>query len=109
MPIEPKACNGMGFVHGGVLFALGDIAFGAASNFGQPTGTVTLSSNVQFLSPGKDGPLIAEAKCIRSGKHIVVYNVDIHDAKGVHVLHGTYEGFRTDFAFTETKAEKSGE
>ena len=35
MPIEPKACNGMGFVHGGVLFALGDIAFGAASNFGR--------------------------------------------------------------------------
>ena len=109
MPIEPRACNGMGFVHGGVLFALGYIAFGAASNFGQPTGTVTLSSNVQFLSPGKDGPLIAEASCIRSGKHIVVYNVDIHDAKGVHVLHGTYEGFRTDFAFTETKDEKSGE
>ena len=32
MPIEPKACNGMGFVHGGVLFALGDIAFGAAGH-----------------------------------------------------------------------------
>ena len=109
MPVTDMTCNGMGFVHGGILFSLGDIAFGAAANFGQATGTVTLSSNVQFLAPGKHGPLVAEARCIRAGKHILVYNVDITDARGQLVMHGTYEGFRTDFAFTETKAEKSGE
>ena len=110
MPITDITCNGMGFVHGGVLFSLADIAFGAASNYGPKTGTVTLSSNMQFLAPGRHGPLVAEANCIRSGHHIVVYSVDIRDANGLLLAHGTFEGFRTDFAFTvpnedETKDE----
>ncbi len=103
MPITDITCNGMGFVHGGVLFSLADIAFGAASNFGEKTGTVTLSTSMQFLAPGRHGPLVAEANCIRAGRHIVVYSVDIHDANDLLLAHGTFEGFRTDFAFTNLK------
>lgn len=107
MPLTEKTLNGMGFAHGGVIFSLADIAFGAASNFGEKTGTVTLSANIQFLNPGKDGPLVGEARLIRGGRHIVVYSIDITDARGILVAHGTYEGFRTDFAFTNFAKDKA--
>ncbi len=103
MPVQPeKCCNGMGLVHGGVLFSMADVAFGAAANHGEKTGTVTLSANVQFLMPGQFGPLVAEARRLRGGRHIVVYSIDIHDAQSTLLFHGTFEGFRTDFAFTES-------
>ncbi|MDO5537336.1 MAG: PaaI family thioesterase [Desulfovibrionaceae bacterium] len=104
MPVTDITTNGMGFVHGGVLYSLADIAFGAASNFGEKTGTVTLSSHISYLSPGRKGPIVAEAKALRTGRHVVLYNIDIHDADGRHLAHATFEGFRTDFAFTNVKA-----
>ncbi len=103
MPITEITRNGMGFVHGGVLFSLADITFGAAANFGQKTGTVTTSSNMNYLVPATKGPIVAEAKCIRHGHHIVIYDVNVYDADKVLVCHGTFQGFRTDYSFSNIK------
>ncbi len=99
MPVSEKTVNRMGFVHGAVIYALADIAFGVASNHGEETGTVTLSSHISFLSPGREGPLTGEARCLRKGRRIVVYDVDIKDARGRLLAHATFEGCRTDFSF----------
>lgn len=101
MPLSPQAnnLNGMGFAHGGAIYALADIAFGVASNCEESTGTVTLSSSIQFLETGRGGPLVGEATLIRGGRHVVTYNVTIHDAAGTLVATATFQGYRTENAF----------
>ena len=56
MPITQKVKNGMGIAHGGAIFTLADIAFGAACNSDARTGVVSLSTSIQFLAPGRDAP-----------------------------------------------------
>lgn len=58
MPITQKVKNGMGIAHGGAIFTLADIAFGAACNSDARTGVVSLSTSIQFLAPGREGPLL---------------------------------------------------
>lgn len=82
MPITQKVKNGMGIAHGGAIFTLADIAFGAACNSDARTGVVSLSTSIQFLAPGREGPLVAEARLVRGGKHVVTYDVDVKDAGG---------------------------
>ncbi len=103
MPVTDTMLNGVGIVHGGVLFTLADIAFSAAANFGGKRGTVTLSSHMNFLAAGRKGPLVAKAKCIRSGRHIAVYNVEIFDADNVLLARGTFEGFHTGMDIQKTE------
>ena len=67
MPITQKVKNGMGIAHGGAIFTLADIAFGAACNSDARTGVVSLSTSIQFLAPGREGPLVAEARRVSSG------------------------------------------
>ena len=45
MPITQKVKNGMGIAHGGAIFTLADIAFGAACNSDARTGVVSLSTS----------------------------------------------------------------
>ena len=57
MPITQKVKNGMGIAHGGAIFTLADIAFGAACNSDARTGVVSLSTSIQFLAPDARGRL----------------------------------------------------
>ena len=101
MPITQKVKNGMGIAHGGAIFTLADIAFGAACNSDARTGVVSLSTSFQFLAPGREWPLVAEARLVRGGKHVVTYDVDVKDAGGILVAHCTAQGYRTDFPFVK--------
>lgn len=56
MPLTPDHRNGHGFAHGGAIFSLADVAFGAAANAGKLTGVVSLSTAIEFLRPAKPAP-----------------------------------------------------
>ena len=103
MPISLPIVNGMGVAHGGALFTLADIAFGAASNCEEETGTVTLSTSIQFLAPGRMGPFTAEARLVRGGRRIVTYDVDVRDADGTLLVHAVTQGMKTDRPFKVVK------
>ena len=62
MPLTENHKNGMGVAHGGAIFSLADVAFGAAANAGRETGVVSLSTTIEFLRPGKTGQ-IGRASC----------------------------------------------
>jgi len=83
--ITEKHLNPMGTVHGGVIFSLADTMGGrAAMTYGTPV--VTLSSNINYLNPGKDTAYIeAEANVIRNGKTTSVVDVMIRSAEGVDI------------------------
>jgi acyl-CoA thioesterase len=81
LSIGEELVNFHGLTHGGVIFALGDIAFAAAANsFGQVA--VALNVAINFLKPSRAGDrLVAEARLRHEGGPTVLYAVSIKDAR----------------------------
>lgn len=96
MPLDESVRNGMGVAHGGSIFALADVAFGAAANAGRTCGVVSLTSSIEFLRPGKTGPLVAESRRIRAGQHVQNYEVLVYDGSGALIARVMASGFQTD-------------
>lgn len=96
MALTKNHCNGVGMAHGGAIFSLADVAFGAAANGAYDHAVVTLSSNIIFLQPGRVSPLVAEARVIRRGAHIANYDVIVRDGAGTEVARSQSSGFLTD-------------
>ena len=81
MPLAKAQMNGVGLAHGGALFALADVAFGCASN---SHGNVALGivSSINYVAPGKIGPLCAEARELHRSKRLGHYEVVVCDGEG---------------------------
>lgn len=96
MPLNECIKNGMGVAHGGAIFALADVAFGASANARSNTGTVSLTSSIEFLRPGKKGPLVAEARRVRGGQSIQSYEILVFDGSGTLIARVMATGFQTN-------------
>ena len=81
MPLGKEQSNGVGLAHGGAIFALADVAFGGACN---SSGTVALGivSSINYLAPGKIGPLRAEAREVHRSKKLGHYEIVVCDGEG---------------------------
>jgi len=77
LTITEQMTNFHGITHGGVVFALGDMAFAAAGNSrGQVA--VALNVNICFLNPSKVGDrLVAEATEINLGGRTGLYEITV--------------------------------
>lgn len=77
LPIRPKHFNPQGIVHGGCTFALADTIGGCAA-LTHGKNIVTVDSTIHYLAPAcSTKKLIAEAKEIKYGSKIAVYEVNI--------------------------------
>ena len=81
LTVTEQMTNFHGITHGGLVFALGDLAFAAASNSrGQVA--VALNVNICFLNPSKVGDrLMAEAKECHLGGRTGLYEITVTDEK----------------------------
>jgi acyl-CoA thioesterase len=71
--------NFHGTTHGGLVFALGDVAFSAASNSRGQT-AVALNVSITYLRASKAGDvLVAEAKETQANGPIALYDIAITD------------------------------
>lgn len=95
MPLFYDNQNGEGLAHGGSIFALADVAFGAAANDGKDCSLVSLCITIEYLSPGRVSPLVAEARAIRLGGRIESYEVNVKDGAGAHVARVMCTGYQT--------------
>lgn len=84
MTIEPHHLNAGGSMMGGAMFTLADFAFAVAANLDKPT-TVTLTSQIAFLSPPRGKRLTATAERVREGHTTCYYQVRLEDDTG-HVV-----------------------
>ena len=72
--------------HGGVIFSLADVAFGAACNAGGGGTWVALSMTISSLAPAPPGArLVAEARERRHGRRAGFYDVEVTTHAGVPV------------------------
>jgi len=75
--LDPAMMNFHGMAHGGVVFALADAAFAAASNSrGEPA--VALAMSIQFLDAARAGDILtAEAREERLGRRAAFYGMTV--------------------------------
>lgn len=78
LQLSDRHKNAMGAVMGGVAFTLADFAFAVASNWQEP-GSVSLNSNITYLSTAKGNRLTAEAVCVKHGRSTSCYRIDVRD------------------------------
>lgn len=81
LTVNESMLNFHGMTHGGLVFALGDIAFAAASN---SHGQMALAMNVaiSFLRATKVGDLlVAEAKEVHLGGATALYDIVVTEAE----------------------------
>ena len=81
LTVTEQMINFHGMTHGGVIFALSDLAFAAAGNSrGQVA--VALNVNIHFLNPSKAGDrLVAEAKECHLGGPTGLYDISVIEEK----------------------------
>ncbi len=103
MPLTAHHLNGMGTAHGGAIFSLADMAFAALA---QADGMyfVNMQSSINYLSPGRIGPLRGEAKKIRKGRTTTVCEVRIFDSDESLVAIALITGYSTGISM-ETLVE----
>ena len=82
--LDGRHYNAVGQVMGGVAYTLADFAFAVATNFRQPK-TVTLTSQITYLSPVKGTVLLAESRLIKDGKRNCFYEISVTDDLGTPV------------------------
>ena len=81
MTLYPHHLNGLGTVHGGAIFTLGDFVFAAACN-SHGTVSVALNVSITFMKAATTGTLWAEAREISKNFKVGSYSVEIKDDQG---------------------------
>ena len=86
--ITPGHRNEKGGVMGGAIFTVADLAFAVASNVGESV-TVSVSSNIEFMSAAKGEKLIATADVDKNGRTLAFYTCYVTDELGTPVARAT--------------------
>jgi uncharacterized protein (TIGR00369 family) len=83
---RPELLNSHQAAHGGVVMTIADIALAVAAMTTDPQsrGAVTIELSVSFLQPGT-GTLVAEGRCLRSGRSISFSEGEVRDSAGTLV------------------------
>jgi acyl-CoA thioesterase len=78
LTLRPAMLNHQGTPHGGVIFSLADVAFGAACNARGGGTWVALSMTISYLAAAPPGArLVAEARERRQGRRAAFYDVTV--------------------------------
>jgi acyl-CoA thioesterase len=89
LQLRSHMVNFLGFPHGGVIFTLADVAFGAACNSHGKT-AVALSVTIDFLATvTAEATLVAEAREVKQGRRTGFYEVRVttEDGQAVAAAH----------------------
>lgn len=94
--LEDKHLNPVGVPHGGVYFSMADTAAGSAMA-SHGFFAVTVNASYNFLRSAKLGDrLTAEAREVKSGRTISVFEVRITDGAGTLLGSGSFTFYRLD-------------
>ena len=78
---RPQHLNGLGGVHGGVIFALADIAFAVACNT-RGHAAVGINAHIHYINGASSGEIRAEAREVSYKSRLAHYLVDITNDAG---------------------------
>jgi len=93
LKLGPKHMNALGTPMGGAIYTLADFTFAVAANTGNMP-TVTVTSEITFLSRAKGSTITAEAMCTKDGERNCFFIIDIKDELDTEVATVTIHGYR---------------
>ncbi|MEM9207778.1 MAG: PaaI family thioesterase [Pseudomonadota bacterium] len=81
MPVRPEHRNTVGYLHGGVIASLLDIAGALSGNYGssEDSVSVTINMNTSYLSPLKSAMVVAEGELVRRTRSLFFAQAKILD------------------------------
>jgi uncharacterized protein (TIGR00369 family) len=81
MPVRPEHRNTVGYLHGGVIASLLDIAGAVCGSFGVSDKfvSVTINLNCNYMSPHRAESVIAEGELIRVTKSLFFAQAKLYD------------------------------
>ncbi|WP_430443354.1 MAG: PaaI family thioesterase [Pseudomonas piscis] len=82
--LAPEHLNALGGVHGGLIFALADIAFAAACNAGQAL-YIGLQAEMRYMARARGAELTATATWMGGSRNIAHYQVLVTDDQGLRI------------------------
>ncbi len=84
MPVRPDHRNTVGFLHGGVIASLLDIAGAVAGSHGiaGEIVSITINQNCTYMAPHRGDTVIAEGKLIRTTKSMFFTQSRLTDPDG---------------------------
>jgi len=93
MPVRAEHRNTVGFLHGGIVSSLLDIAGAVAGSYGmaEATVSVTVNLNCNFMSPHKSSFAIAEGELVRATRSLFFARASLTDPEN-HRLCATATG-----------------
>ena len=94
LELRPEHLNSVGIIHGGVMLTLADVVTGSATlSFGYHA--VTASGEYHYLAPGAGlEKVTAAARCIKNGKTLMVFDVEVYGKEGKILGKGTFTTYR---------------
>lgn len=92
MPITEKHQNPLAIAHGGAIFSLADLVFETACHAAGRF-CVNSQTSISFLNKGVGDTLFAEARLLKTGSKMVVYEVKVTDAENTLVAQGQITGY----------------
>lgn len=89
--VPNKHLQPFGAVHGGVFASIIDAAafWAVYPEADEDVGMTTVDLKVNYLAPSFGGKLIARGRCIKLGKTLGLGEVEVTDAAGKTLAHGT--------------------
>ena len=101
MPVRDAHRNTVGYLHGGVIASLLDIAGAVAGSFGisEEYVSVTINLNCNFMSPHRAATVIAEGELVRVTKTVFFAQAKLFDPENNRLCAtatGTYKSQRRD-------------
>lgn len=94
LPLDPHHYNAVGSVMGGAIFTIADFAFAVAANWKNEKPCVSQTATITYLGRAKGKQLIAEATCVKDGRSVAYYVIEVKDELGNQVAHVTSSGFK---------------
>ena len=94
LALGPQHRNANHQVMGGVIFTLADFTFAVAANDDPDYITVSLNSQIQFLSTVRGQSVVAETRCLKYGRTTCVMEITVSDDTGHVVGHVVTTGLR---------------
>lgn len=91
--LRPDHLNANHKVMGGAVFTLADFAFAVAANSFSERTTVSQHVSITFLAPARGQELLAEARCVKTGRTTCLYEVEVWDEAGTLVAMAMVNGF----------------
>lgn len=81
MPVRPEHRNTVGYLHGGVIASLLDIAGAVSGSFGiaEDYVSITINLNCNFIAAHKSDHVVAEGEIIRTTKSLFFAQSKLYD------------------------------